>query len=183
MLELGVSRLSSTGGMGRRADGLISGLGEKLSELAAEETNAAEEGRQVWGIGVRLSAAPMEGRSDALQERRIISGVALAEAEGMRRPFMPTISVVFWELLIIWERARRRAPGLVREEAACIACVSSSACESSRCSSHTCIPSILHWRRSAAASASALSTRCCSAALPRSLRCFVRGIAAHPLGR
>lgn len=177
-LELGVSRLSSTGGMGRRVfSGLISGLGETLSELAAEETRTPCE------LLIDERRSPRDDRSEALQERRIISGVTLAEAEEMRTPFMPTTSVVFWELLIIWERARRRAPGLVREEAACIACVSRSACESSRCSSHTCIPSILHWCRSAAASASALSTRCCNAALPRSLRCFVRGIAAHPLGR
>lgn len=175
-LELGGSRLSSVVfiGTGRRIfSGLTSGLGARLSELAAEETRPPCE----LLIEGRLS--PKEGRSGVLLEGRSSSGVTLVErpeAEGMRRPFKPTVSVVVC-------RVRRRAPGFVREEDACMTCVSRSACESSRCSSHTCVPSILHWRRSAAASASALSTRCCSAALPRSLCCFVRGIATHPLGR
>ena len=175
-LELGVSRLSSVVfiGTGRRIfSGLTSGLGARLSELAAEETGLP------WELLIEGRLSPREGRSDVLQEGRIISGVTLVErpeAEGMRRPFKPTVSVVFC-------RVRRRAPGFMREDAACMACISRSACESSRCSSHTCVPSILHWRRSAVASASALSTRCCNAALPRSLCCFVRGIAAHPLDR
>ena len=177
-LELGVSRLSSVvfiGLRGRRIfSGLTSGLGARLSELAAEET------RPPWELLIEGRLSPREVRSGVLQEGRSISGVTLVErpeAEGMRRPFKPTVSVVFC-------RVRRRAPGFMREDAACMACVSRSACESSRCSSHTCVPSILHWRRSAVASASALSTRCCSAAaLPRSLCCFVRGIAAHPLDR
>mmetsp|Transcript_42094 Transcript_42094/g.101348 ORF Transcript_42094/g.101348 Transcript_42094/m.101348 type:complete len:353 (-) Transcript_42094:181-1239(-) len=174
--ELGVSRLSSPValigttppciGTGRRIfAGLTSGLGTRLSELAAEEARTSE-------LLMEGCLSPKEGRSGVLQEARIISGVTEVErpeADGMRSPCKPTPSMVVCLV-------RRRAPGLVREEEACMACVSRSACVSSRCSSHTCVPSILHWRRRAAASASALSTRCCSAALPRSLCCFARGM-------
>ena len=221
--ELGVSRLSSPValigttppciGTGRRIfAGLTSGLGTRLSELAAEEARTSE-------LLMEGCLSPKEGRSGVLQEARIISGVTEVErpeADGMRSPCKPTPSMVvclegkgsgmplqadrgqaperqrrlssaptqrglssrgqraaqsrrlgFWSggfaapaavmsqgtLTVVACLVRRRAPGLVREEEACMACVSRSACVSSRCSSHTCVPSILHWRRRAAASA------------------------------
>ena len=99
----------------------------------------------------RLSSAPTRWGLSLRGKRAARSKRLGLWSGGLAAPAAVTVSQ--GTLTVMACLVRRRAPGLVREEEACMACVSRSACVSSRCSSHTCVPSILHWRRRAAASA------------------------------